>query len=136
MGLGPPPATNNPSSQPLTLALGLQSANLTIPGWCTQVMVNPLIFLPLGTTDTSGALPSSSVNVNFKYTAGIIYTPVFTQTYAKDPGQAGGIALSNGAAAFMPRPPGDYIFLYTYSTSLTATAGSGPFTAGSVLTGW
>jgi hypothetical protein len=129
-------ATNNPSSQSLTLAVGFQSANLTIPGWCTQVFVNPLIFLPLGTTNSSGVLPGSPVTVNFPYTASGIYVPVFTQTFAKDPGLLGGIALSNGDAAFMPRPPGDYIFRYTYSTSVTSTTGSGPFTAGSVITGW
>jgi len=129
-------AANNPSSQALTMAIGFQSANLTIPGWCTQVLINPFFYLPLGTTDSSGVLPSSPVTVSFPYAPKATYVPVFTQTFAKDPGKAGGIALSNAAAAFMPRPPGDYVFRYTYNTSLTATTGVGPYTAGSVVTGW
>jgi hypothetical protein len=127
---------NNPSKQMLTLALGLKSANLTVPGWCTKLLINPLIFLPLGTTDANGVLLSSPVSINFPYTANGLYVPAFTQVYARDPGKVGGIALSNGAAAFMSRPPGDYLFRYTYSTNLTATVGSGPYTAGSVVTGW
>ena len=128
-------ATNNPSSQPVTAAFGVTNPNAQLPGWCAKLYTLPLFYVPIGTSSSTGTLSSRYVDI--PYIAGIVGVTTYGQAFAADPGQASGLSLTNAEALTMPKDPAgtplSWKYVYQLSTSSTL---SGPYTAGSVITGW
>jgi hypothetical protein len=127
---------NWPASTPVVCHLGVANPNLTLPGLCAPVQASFEVQLPVGTSSATGSL--TSLVLNFPHNPVLLQLPIYSQGVAPDPGQPGlPVVLSDGRIGSMP--PGNaspnFVFRYTY-VSGTGGTGSGPFTAGSVITAY
>lgn len=127
-----------PANTAVTLALGVQKADAQIPGWCAKVYPNPIAFLPLGTANASGN--TTGIYFDFPHFAAAEHATLYLQAYALDASHPGGILLSDGQDLLIPPAPPFPLATgttkYIYQTSPATVTPSGPFTAGSVITGW
>lgn len=130
-------ATNNPSSAPVAAAVGGVQLNLPLPGWCTNLVTLPLLYLPIGTSSSTGSLATRYYDS--PYVASAVGTSLYVQAYSPDAGHPSGLSLTEGEKTTMP-PTINFTptasFKYIYRSAPTSTSLSGPFTAGSVITGW
>lgn len=128
-------ADQHPANTTVTVALGLQTLAVSLPGWCAPVHPDPLVYLPLGNTDALGQLPGRYLNQ--AYLPALEGLRLQLQSFAADSTVAVGVALSGGMELWVPPAPGPRAqgFAFVYQTS---TGGSlkGPYTSGSVITGW
>ncbi|MBK8979523.1 MAG: hypothetical protein IPM29_26785 [Planctomycetes bacterium] len=94
--------TRGPASQPCILNVALSPAGVTVPGLCTTVHAQPVVSLPLGSTNGLGDVSSSTFDV--PYARAFEGLQLVTQALALDPGAAVAlpIALSNDRIATMP----------------------------------
>lgn len=124
--------SNFPSNAAGVLHIGLSNPNLSFPTLCGMVYATPIVALPIGPASATGSVTSSSIT--FPYKAALLHPTFYTQAAAPDVGQTGlPIVVSNGRQGGMP--PGS-TFKYTYTATTTSATGSGPFTAGSVITAY
>lgn len=124
--------SNFPASVPGVLHLGLTNLNLPFPGLCGTVHASPDVAIPIGPTGATGTLTSTSIT--FPFQASLLNAYFYTQALAPDAGQAGlPLVLSNAREGGFP--PGS-TFKYIYSLTPPALTGSGPFTAGSVISAY
>lgn len=124
---------NYPAGVPVILHVGLTNPNLQLPGLCGRVYAMPDLALPAGPTSASGALAQTTLAL--PRGRALRSAHLFLQALAPDAGQAGlPLALSEGCEGGLP--PGTGVFKYIYSLSPPSAIGSGPFTAGSVITAY
>ena len=123
--------TNFPASVPVIIHLGLTNLNLPIPGLCGNVIASPDIALPAGPTSAAGAL--ASLVIPLPYLTSLRSGLFYTQALAPDVGQPGlPLALSDGREGGIP-PGAESKYIYSLTPP---SVGSGPFTAGSVITAY
>ncbi len=123
---------NYPANVPGVLHLGATNMNLAFPGLCGTAYASPDVALPIGPTSSTGALASTAFS--FPFERSLLRAFFFTQALAPDVGQAGlPLVLSNAREGGFP--PGS-TFKYIYSLTPPSATGSGPFTAGSVISAY
>jgi hypothetical protein len=94
-----------PASAPVTLLLGTQLANLPV-GLCAPLGLQPLLMVPLGTTDAAGNLPLGAFSVAWNPT--LARAELAAQAVAPDATQPGlPLALSNATRTVLPKVLGN-----------------------------
>ena len=128
-------ASRNPANAPVTVALGVRNLNAQIPGWCNKIYPSPVLYVPMGTSTATGTVTSNYQS--FPHTPTAIGVKIYSQAFAPDAKQTGLVSLSNADSFTMPNDPAGTArtWKYVYQLSTAATL-NGPYTAGSVITGW
>lgn len=113
--------TNAPPNANALLSVDFKNSNLTIGGWCSKIYAAPTFLIPLGKSDSVGAIWYQAFAVPyFKIAEGL---KIYTQAVSSN---SAGIVLSNGRSATMPVSPGTtaHPSLYMFaSTTTNKTAG-------------
>jgi hypothetical protein len=132
--------TNGPSNQTAILHIDGAQSSLTAPFLCGTVIALPTIALPIGLTGATGSTPTLN-HINIPFRAVFVSNSIYMQSVALDPGQTAPfvpLVLSQGEDVMWPAltvtTPASTA--YIYNADLTAALGNGPFTAGSVITGF
>lgn len=124
--------SNYPASVPVVLHVGLANLNLRYPGLCGNIYARPDLMLAAGSTSFAGALAPQTVPLPFR--RAFRNLSLVTQALAPDVDQVGlPLVLSEGREGGVPCGP---VFKCIYTTTPPSSTGSGPFSAGSVITGY
>jgi hypothetical protein len=117
-------ALNGVIGAPSVILLGGTNPNLTFPGLCTTLFVDPLVTFP-SVASATGSFTMPDVLV--PYDPNWVGARLFSQAVSTDPGQLGlPLALSNGIENVIPamQPPGVEQVIRLFDTSsATATVG-------------
>jgi len=122
-----------PANSAVTLVLGTKNTTTKIPGWCAPVHLAPLVYIPVGMPHSPTHFARAMINVN--YTPSAVGVSLYAQAFAKDK-NPGGISLSNACKMVMPPPPIFQTWKYVIAENPNSNVLSGPYTYGSLITGW
>lgn len=88
--------TRGPANSPVLLGLGASNPNLPVPGLCSNVHTDLLMFLLIGNTDAGGALTADqSASSTFILPNSLGGATIYCQAHLPDPGRPDPIKVSN-----------------------------------------
>lgn len=97
--------TAGPANAPTFLAIGTMDPSLTIPGLCSNLHTNFILFLPIGLTDAVGAITRHMPgNATFVLPNALAAGTLFTQVHSLDQRPGIPVSNSNGMMGTIPAP--------------------------------
>jgi hypothetical protein len=90
-------------NQPVTFLFGAQQQLMTLPGFCANLQILPIIGMPLGSTDAVGALTTMIDPI--AYNPMLVGMAFYAQGVVMDPNQVTGLALTPGRKSIVASDP-------------------------------
>ena len=117
---------------PAYLGIDAVASNLTLPGLCGILYVNPVLVVPLGTTTATGSLSAPEIRVPPNPL--LVGAPLYCQGLIPDASQPGiPVQLSEGRTGTFPVTPAPGIECIYLWMALPATSATFAFTGGAPL---
>ena len=116
--------------------VGIQRKAISVPGWCAQLLVDPLVFYGIGKVAAGNPPRTPFTYLDLPHIRQALGVVLHCQAFCLDAGQSSGLSLTHGNALRVPNDPFTLSPSWKYIYKASASNVRGPFTTGSVITGW